>query len=153
MHEEKLRAFVGLFLVGSQFLILLLVIALYLVPKQRGFEYVEMTTTVGILMPAFAAYTVPIVKYIVNNRYKRAKGKLVGGQFVTLALVLPALFAFCVGGSVLAKAFGWGFPDFEQFKIFVGIIQSAFAVYVGLFISSLFDAPNIHSDPMSQEEL
>lgn len=140
MLESRVRAIVGLFLVASQFGLMLLVIFLFAVPRPRGFTFEEMTTTLGIFLPAFAAYTVPITRHIVDNRYKKTRGRQVDGLFVTLAFALPMLFAAIVAGCTLLKAFGYAFENFEQFKTFLGIIQSAFAVYVGLFVTSLFES-------------
>jgi hypothetical protein len=141
MSESKLRAIVGLFLVSAQFGLILLVIVLYALPRPRGFSYEEMTTTLGILAPAFAAFTLPIVKHIVEHRYDRLKGRELGAQFVVLSLLFPTLFSLFVAGSILAKAYGWAFEGFEQFKTFFGIVQALFAAYVGYVIAGLFDLP------------
>jgi len=147
MAEGKLRAIVGLFLVSAQFGLIVLVILLFAMLRPRGFTYEEMTTTLGILAPAFAAYTIPIVKHIVEHRYEHVKGRNVGAQFVVLSLMFPVLFSLFIAGSILAKAFGWAFDNFEQFKTFFGIVQALFAVYVGYVISGLFDLPSPAQNP------
>jgi len=42
---------------------------------------------------------------------------------------------------VLVRAYNAGISDFEQFKILLGIVEGAFAVYVGLIINALFTTP------------
>ncbi len=141
MTESTLRiATAGLFVV-SHFLTLVLVGALYL---KRGFTFEETTTTIAIIAPLFAGYTTLIVKHIIANRNRKSDpstSPIQSGLFVFVSLFIPVVFICVIVSMVLVRAYNAGISDFEQFKILLGIVEGAFAVYVGLIINALFTTP------------
>ncbi|MFO1419639.1 MAG: hypothetical protein U1F59_01515 [Candidatus Competibacteraceae bacterium] len=139
MTDVTLSTRLGLFLVVSHFGILLLVMGLWLL---GGFLTEEMTTAVAIIAPFFAAYTTAIVRHIIQTRNQTARrGRKVTASFAFLAFLTPSLFVFLVTLAILLKALNWGLTSFQDFKIMLATTETAFGVYVGQFIFSLFEAP------------
>jgi hypothetical protein len=143
MRESTLRVCTAVLFVVSHFITLILVGALYL---QRGFTFDETLTTIAIITPLFAGYTTLIVKFIVANRSKLpdpATDPLQSGLFVFLSLFIPILFILVIVAIVLARGFNAGITTFEQFKILLGVVEGAFAVYVGLILNALFESAGV----------
>jgi succinate dehydrogenase/fumarate reductase cytochrome b subunit len=67
----------------------------------------------------------------------------VTGVFSFLFFVFPALFALVMAASIWAQAMSAVFRNFEEFKTFIMTIESAFAVYIGLFVYSLFQKQTV----------
>lgn len=135
MH--MLRTLTGSTMVVANFLLILGVFVLWLM---GGFLFSEMVTTVGLITPLFAGYTTAILKYVIENRFRRSKQEEspVSLIFAVYSLGIPLLFALLVGGAIICWAYRYGFSEFEQFKISVCLIESAFGVYVGQFVYSMF---------------
>jgi hypothetical protein len=59
--------------------------------------------------------------------------------FVLLSFFFPTLFVLALAGTIYLKSVGGLFSDIEEFKTALEIVQTSFAVYLGLPISSLFE--------------
>lgn len=137
MTEGNIKKWLGVFLVSVHFLILLLVILFWLL---GGFLTEEMTTTIAIIAPFFAAYTAAVIRYVISTKYQTASlERPVSGVFVVFAFGIPAMFAIVVAGSVALKAFNLGITSFENFKIMLATAETVFGVYAAQMIFSLFD--------------
>lgn len=137
MNEIELRNRLGIFLIVSHFGILLLIIAFWL---RGGFLVDEMTTSVAIIAPFFAAYTTAILRSIIDSKHRTAaRGRAVTPVFAFMAFLIPSLFIALVAGAVVLKAFNVGLTSFEDFKILLGAAETIFGVYVGQLIFSLFE--------------
>jgi hypothetical protein len=136
------RIKVGLFFVVTHFIIL----AWVLICKfMGGYTFEEMTTLIALLIPMFASYSTVIIKDIVKNAEVDQTNKVVyTAQFKFLTLFLCILFFGFLFTVIFLKAFNYGFEDFEQLKLTVGILESMFGAYVGQFIFSMYKAPNKH---------
>jgi hypothetical protein len=144
MSEEQLRVRLGLFLVTTHFVAIILLIVMYFA---GGFLFDEMTTAVGLIAPLFAGYTTLIVKYIIGTRHDPGTTTTaVSPAFRYLSIMITAVFVMSIVGLILLKAFNVAFSDFDQFKTLLGIVEAAFAVYMGLIVAELFRP----SGPQSQ---
>lgn len=122
----------------SHFGIIALVIVMFF---YGGYSFSEMTTTVGILGPLFAGYTSAIVAYVIKHKTDMEDtARLVNPLFAVLAFATPIAFTVVLVLCVVLKARNVGFSNYEQFKTTISILEGAFAVYVGQFVHSLFEA-------------
>src|SRR4051794_35002533 len=138
MNEFSLRITIGLFMVTSHFLLIIFIFVSYVA---GGFSFPEMTTTVGLVAPLFAGYTSVIIAFIVKNKSNVGKeSNITNIAYAFLAFFLPCVFIAALSVVVLLKSYNKGFASFEDFKTSVGVIESAFGIYVGQFIYSMFEA-------------
>jgi hypothetical protein len=137
MSEYRLRVTVGLLLVVSQFAVILLTVYAYV---RNGLKFDEMTTAVALLIPMFAVHTTSVVKHFIATRHAVDVDNIrVTLPFIFLALFFPLLFVFSLLAVIWLKAYSVAFESFNEFKAALGLIQTCFAVYIGLFISSLYE--------------
>jgi hypothetical protein len=138
MDLFTLKVAVAVFIVCAHFGILVLSFLLYLA---HGFTFEEMTTIIGLIGPLFAGYTTIVLTFMSRVQGVRPKvSKSVGLSFVFTTLLSPILFTLALASCVVLKAYNIGFANFDQFKTMVGVVQTAFGVYVGQFVVSLFEA-------------
>ena len=136
MTERQLKYRAGMFLIGSHVAILMLIIVLFFL---HGFDAAQFSTLFGIIMPMFSGYTAAIIGFMIKDRYTLDDAtQRVTGAFSFLFFAVPALFAVVIAGSIFAQAMSAVFRNFEEFKTFIMTIESAFAVYIGLFVYSIF---------------
>ena len=136
MTKAQLRNVVGFVLVGIQVVSLFAVIIGFFA---GGFQFTEMTTTVGMISPIVAAYTTVVVQFALRDEAppptdrKRATALL-----VLTAITFPVAFGAVVLGSIVAWMFGVGFGSFEEFKVVLGLGEVAFGVYLSRLVKGLF---------------
>ena len=136
MTERQLKYRAGMFLIASHVFILLLIIVLFFL---HGFDAAQFSTLFGIIMPMFSGYTAAIIGFMIKDRYTLDDAtQKVTGVFSFLFFAFPALFALLIAASIWAQAMSFVFRNFEEFKTFIMTIESAFAIYIGLFVYSLF---------------
>jgi hypothetical protein len=136
MRESRIKTMVGLFLVISHFIVILLVIFFYF---RHGFLFDEMTTTEALIVPMFAGNTTLTVSWIIATRKEQpVEDKVLSGAFTFLSFFFPVVFTVYVALVVCLKAFNV-IEDLEKFKAMLGLGETFFAVYVGMFAKSLFD--------------
>lgn len=136
MVEGRIRKALGLFIVVSHFAAIILVVGLFFA---RGFLFEEMTTTLALVVPMFASYTTAIVRYIIKHRHSPESQRNVSVEFAFLAFSLPSIFVFCVFAMIVSKALNLAFQNFDQFKTLLAVLEGLFGVYIGYFITELFD--------------
>jgi len=138
MTEVQLKNRLGVFLVGSHFFALLLVILFWLL---GAFLTDEMTTSIAIIAPFFAAYTTAIIRYVIKNKNKiKAQGRELTPIFVFFSFLTPGIFVAVVILSIFLKGFNIGISSFENFKLMLATSETIFGVYVGQLIFSLFES-------------
>ena len=139
MTEPELKNRVGIFLIIGHFGVVLTVISISLL---GGFSQEEMTTTLAIIGPFFAAYTTAIIRHIIHNRHvstRKRKARQLTGTFVAISFALPTLFVSLLALVVVLKGFNIGINSFEYFKVLLGVLETSFGIYVGQIIFSLFE--------------
>jgi len=137
MTDVQLRSWVGLFLIIAQFCLVGMVLVLW---GYHRFLFEEMTTTVSILTPMFAIYTTSVVKHLISHKRETGEPATpVSSAFSFISLFFPCAFVAGLAAVIWLKSTGSAFADIEQFKTALGIVQTSFAVYLGLLINSLFD--------------
>lgn len=137
MTENSLKITVGLSVVLAYFSLIILVIILWVM---GGFMFDEMTTTTALIFPMFGVYTSAIINYILENRkIVDDKSDVVTKASLFISFFLPCVFIVGLCSIILLKAQYSAFSDFEQFKVALGVLQTAFGVYMGLLLTTLFD--------------
>lgn len=135
MTDIKLKNRIGLFLIAAHLLAILLLISLY---GLSGFSFDDMTTAVALIVPIFAVHTTVIVQFFIKNqKASRRRGISMNPAFVTVAFAIPSVFVVLIVAGILLKSFNR--LSFEQFKLMITLLELIFAVYIGQFISSLFE--------------
>jgi hypothetical protein len=139
MTARTLQAIVGVIFIVSHFAVLILVAAFYIA---RGFTFEEMTTTIAIVAPVFAGYTLIIVRAIMAERTQgnTAPQKNERFLFIFLSLFVPAVFVLVLVAIICLRAYNVGISSFEQFKTMLALAEGVFAVYLGPIIQALFSA-------------
>jgi|LakMenEpi03Aug12_release.lakeMendotaPanAssembly.Ray.scaffolds.fasta_scaffold331958_2 hypothetical protein len=137
MKESQLKNAIGIFIILSYFLVILLTLVVWLL---GGLLFEEMTTTIALIIPMFSLYLTAILKYIIANKMPQTmREKRLSKVYIFISFLIPILFLIVLITIILMKSFNVGFSDFEQFKIMLGVIQTAFGAYMGLILSSLFE--------------
>lgn len=137
MTESGTRSAVGAFLIIAQILIVILAIVIHI---KHGLTFDELTTTIALILPMFAVHTAAIAKYFTAHRTAVVEnGPRVNGTFAFLAFLMPALFAMYLVGVLMARGFGVAFVAPEQLKWAIGLAETIFAVYLGIFLGTLFE--------------
>jgi hypothetical protein len=139
MKFGKLKNIIALLLVGSHLGTIAWLILLWAV--WGGFVFEDLTTAIGLLLPLFAGFTTAIVK--------EAIALAAAGADADEEKEMPWLFAFVILAFCIAfivfllvivtlKGFNKGFTSFDQFKVLLGLGESAFGIYIGLLMPTLF---------------
>ena len=143
MKNLSFKTKVGLYFVISHFLILILILVCKFM---GGFSFDELTTTIGLVVPLFATYTSSIIKDIVKNaQVTPSIEKLYSAPFRFITLFLIGLFFAYLVTIVVMKAFNYGFEDFEQFKILLGLSEAIFGAYIAQIIFSMYEHASVQA--------
>jgi hypothetical protein len=132
-HRYQLGRFI---LVSSGLLIILVFIYRFL----HGFTEEEFTTLMTLLAPIKAVYLSALVKYIVSNPTGEVQDKdkqVLSKLYVTTSRGI--IYTHML--SLIVLITGFAFFRFIEFKSLIGLvsgIETAFGVYVGLFLTNLF---------------
>src|SRR5690242_15318549 len=103
MTTRTVQALVGVIFIVSHFVVLILVATFYIA---RGFTFEEMTTTIAIVAPVFAGYTLIIVRAIMAQRTSNAPvSQKEGFLFVFLSLFVPIVFVFVLVALIVLRAY------------------------------------------------
>jgi hypothetical protein len=136
MTERQLKYRAGIFLIFVHVVILSLAIAMFFV---HGFDLNEFTTLFGIILPMFAGYTTSVIAFLIKDRYAQSdQTQPVTNTYAMLFFLFPGLFSIVIAASIWCQAHTIVFRNFDDFKNFIITIESAFAVYIGLVVYSLF---------------
>ena len=136
MSEVELRNRVGVFLIAAQFGILLLIMSLYFA---GGFLFDEIATSVALVVPMFAVYTTAIMKHFVKTRrHVNKKSRPVTNAFAFISILIPTSFVLLIAAIIILKSQNIAFSSFDEFKTTLALLESAFAIYIGQVIYSLF---------------
>ena len=137
MNESSLRNKIGIFLIVSQFSLVIIVFLLYLV---GGYNFDEMTTTIALMFPMLSVYTTGIIKLFVHNKNRTVgRNRNITKEFAFIAWFFPMLFVISIGFIITIKPLQ-GFRNFEDFKTFLSIIESLFGGFTGYVISTLLES-------------
>ena len=135
MYERNLKKAISVFVTLSHIMMFVTFIAFYSI---RGFTFEEMTTCLALMGPVFSGFTTIIFKNVIQEKYITRGGRRVSGLYVFHSFLLPGALVGLIFAAVFLKAFNQVFSSFEQFKLTLGLIEAAFAAYVGQFLSSLY---------------
>ena len=133
INETKLKRIIGVFLITSHFCVIFLVVVLYAFDK---FTDSELSTTIGLILPLFTAYTTAIIRQFLNEKscdYK-AQPELFPKIFVTF--FIPSIFVLFIFSIIMWKSFGS--LGFNSFTTLLGISETSFGGYVGMIVKEMF---------------
>ena len=101
-----------------------------------------MTTTISIIAPVFAGYTLIIVRAIMAERTQSDAAPKEKERFLFsfLSLFVPVVFVLVLVAIICLRAYNVGISSFEQFKTMLALVEGVFAVYLGPIVQSLFSA-------------
>lgn len=138
MTESRLRAILGILLIVSQFGVILATVYVYV---RGGLKFDEMTTAVALLVPMFAVHTTTVVKFFIAHKHVTNPREVpVTNTFVFLSFFFPVVFVLALLCVIGLKSYGIALASFVEFKAALALVQTCFAVYIGLFISSLYES-------------
>ncbi|MEL6439297.1 MAG: hypothetical protein AAFQ80_08610 [Cyanobacteria bacterium J06621_8] len=138
MNEIKLKNQVSIFLIVSQFTLVIIVFICHLF---GGYTFSELTDTIALMLPMLTIYTSGMLKYIISTRNDTvaiAANRQVNKTFVFLIWFLTGLFVFSLLTIILLAAYKY-ISDFEQFKVLLVIIETSFGAFTGSLVSALID--------------
>lgn len=145
MNETKLRTTVGIVIVLSHFGLLFFLLLLTVAGK---FTPSELLLTLGLVLPLFAAYSTAVIRNFLASKGDDQQALPVTSQRVFVSLLLPALAVAFLITVVAWKAFG---PlGFDDFCTLVGVTETAFGLYIGYVVKSLF--PEVSSSSRRRRE-
>jgi hypothetical protein len=138
MTSTILRSIVSSILVIGHFLLLGIVFAMYAL---SGFTFIELTTTISILLPITSIYTSTVIKEIIRDREAGGKtSPIYSIAYSLISILIPLGFILYLVAIVILKSFNHGIENFDQFKTLLVAGETIFAAYVGLIVHSMFDA-------------
>ncbi|MBP0019866.1 MAG: hypothetical protein J7647_20220 [Cyanobacteria bacterium SBLK] len=137
MKESRFKNSVGFFIVVFHFSIILLTIGLHVM---GGFSFEQMTTTIALIIPMVGVYTTAVAKhFIATQSIKNIKSKDISRDYVWFTIFILSVYFSSLISLIFLKSFNIAFSDFEEFKTMLGLLQTAFGVYAGLILSSMFE--------------
>ena len=137
MNELNLINKIGIFLIISQFSLVIIVFLFYLA---GGYNFDEMTTTIALMFPMLSVYTTGIVKFFTRNRNEiSVRQSRVTRQFVFIVWFFPIMFVLALGFIIIIKPLQ-AFTNFGEFKTLLSIIESLFGGFTGYVISVLLES-------------
>jgi hypothetical protein len=137
MTERQLKYRSGIFLIVMQAFVLGSIVILRFV---NGFNTDEFTTCMGIVLPMFSGYTTAVLGFFVKDRnVQHDASSPVTVTFAALLFVIPFIATLVVCSAIWAQAYKKTFENFEDFKRFVMIFESAYAIYASILIYSIFE--------------
>ena len=136
MTERVLKYSVGLFIVFAHFGLLSYLVVLY---GLGGFTIDEFTTVLAVVTPVFAGHTATILGFIVGEaKVVEDRTTRMNVAYVCVNFAIPLLLVSILGAGIWAKAHNRVFTNFEELKRFLLLVESVFAVYVGILVNSLY---------------
>jgi hypothetical protein len=136
MTETRLKYAIGASMIGAHLIIFIEIVAFYFL---NGFDFDNFATILGIVLPMFSGYTTSISAFFIAERHALVDtSTAVTKSYVVLSFLFPALFVVLIFSSILLQALDVVFANFNQFRTFLTLMESAFAAYIGMFIYSLF---------------
>jgi hypothetical protein len=134
MRFNNLKTLVGILLVcahfGAMFYVLLLGV--------QYFTFDQALDIILLLARLFSAFTLAIVTDFVQHRHSRARGPLVNGAFVFVALFFPLLYTVAIFGLISAWPFGW-IAKMDQLRRGVAACETLIGAALGIVMGALFD--------------
>lgn len=136
MNESVLRNKISKFILVSNGILFVTIIALYLF---SGFLADEFTVLIAMISPVTAVYIGALVKYAVENKNvieNEFNDRPVSQLYVTISYWSIPFHFISIFLLINLKAFN--LITFADLKIGFSIIETFFGVYVGYIVSSLF---------------
>lgn len=136
MREFELRNKISIFLIVSQFILVITVFLLYLI---GGYSFDEMTTTIALIFPILSVYTSGMIEYITSSRKSNQtslKRQKISSEFFFITWFFCIMFILSLGLAIILKPFQL-FNNFQNFKTIIAIIESLFGGFTGYILSFL----------------
>jgi len=106
---------------------------------KRWFLFEQMTTTLALVVPMLAAYTIMFVKFVFARPYKRkTHERRLAVPFVGLAVTFPTVYGVWILGVIWFQARGDVFQTFEQFKGMLALAETLFGAYMAMTFGALY---------------
>ena len=105
-----------------------------------GLPKAEMASVIMLLVPVFTAYTTVMVNDIVKARHETGSpetARRVNSTFTTLTYVVFPLYVFILAAVIQQRVSG-NIENLEGLSTTLSFVESAFGVYVGQIVFSLF---------------
>lgn len=107
-----------------------------------GLSRGEALSTIGFLIPIFAAYIAAIINENVQNRYNRNGPSLpVRSSLIWITFLLIPIYIFVFWTVISARAKGT-ITEPEEMTTWLTVIESGLGVYVGTIVFTLFKKKN-----------
>jgi hypothetical protein len=130
------RTKIGLAFIISHFTI---IVYAFICKFLGGYTFEELTTLIGLLVPLFASYTTAVIKDIIKHNQELTEAEIrYSKPFRFITIFICTLFILFLFSIITIKAFNYGFEDFEQLKLTVGLTEAIFGGYVAQLIFSIY---------------
>jgi hypothetical protein len=137
MSEYRFKIALSFGIALSHIGAIVFVVSCYTDKETTRFDFEQLTTTVGFILPMLTAYTMGSVTYIREIMYSEDKsGKSLNMAFVVMCLLFAVAFIGSMYWLIYDKAYNE--RKFEEFKWMMGALEGAFGVFFGQFFTSLF---------------
>ena len=147
MTERQLKYGAGVFLIILQLVILGSMVVLRFL---NGYSTDEFTTCIGIVTPMFSGYATAVIGFLIKDRnVQQDTSRPVTRTFAALVFTIPFLAMLVICAAIWAQAYRHVFDNFEDFKRFVMVFESAFAVYASMLVYAIFDRKQSRSEKTS----
>jgi hypothetical protein len=133
--EETLQKVVAIAWIFAHFITLVFVFLLGIVPNPPPLDWKEVTATLCVVAPLFAANTTVMVRSIVGES-DPARGRAAPVLLTFVSLFFPAtffMFVLLILAALICKVVG-----FQEFLEFLGGLETLFGLYLGAIVKRLF---------------
>lgn len=142
MNETRLKYALGMTIVLSHIIIVIYTFFLFSI---SGFSFDQFTTMIAIILPMLAGVSTPIISFIIDDRHRRdVSGRRLTLSFVALSMLFPSVFFVCIFSAITLQALSLSFSSFDDFKAALVLIEGAFAIYAGRFVTTLYEQPPVN---------
>jgi len=137
MKEKTLKNIILFLMLTAKLLIIGLILFHY---ATQGLEKNETYSIITLILPLFMVYLTLIVKDLLSNPYKSTetneKPKIVKGPITAITFIIYPIYfialAYCINQTAKGELQG------DDLQKILGFIESAFGVYIGQIIFTLF---------------
>lgn len=140
MKENILKNLILVFMLISKIAVLAWILFHF---STHGLTKSETFSVISIVLPVFAVYLTVIVKDVLSEPFveeRRRKARKIKSPVLIIAAIVFPLYVVLILGSITQTAKG-NFSG-DDLQMAIGVIESAFGVYIGQLIMTLFKSKN-----------
>ena len=135
MKLYAVKVILGFLVIVGKLGVIILILSVHFINK--GFLPEQLTTTIGLVTPIFAASVTAIVAYFLKENFNKDKATVVSAPRVVVTFLFPTLLITYLVAMVFLKI-NYQFDSFETFKGMFVIGETTFGIYFTQIMKKYF---------------